>query len=161
LEEEKMFCTNCGASNKDNAKLCVNCSVSLSDVQIEGRLSRLRAINDVSSLHKIDFLHRLFDFSFDQLVSLRMMRFLYSLSIIFAGLMALFFIIVGFDASVWFGIFALLIGAPLIFLLTVVSSRVLLEMMLVIFRMADHMDNIGPANIKEKPESRDGIQWNV
>jgi hypothetical protein len=78
-----------------------------------------------------------------------------------AGLMALFLIIVGFKASMWFGIFALLIGAPLLFLLAVISNRVLLEMILVIFRIADRMENIVMVNMEEMPESRDGIQWSV
>ena len=89
------------------------------------------------------------------------MKFLYALSVLSAGLIALFFVIVGFKVSMGFGIFSLFIGAPLIFLLTVIYSRVLLETILVIFRMADHMTEIGLTNIEEKPESRDSIQWNI
>jgi hypothetical protein len=154
-----MFCTNCGAANQDGAKFCINCAQSLSEVQIVRKLSRPRA-------RKVDSLQALFGFSFSRFVSPRMMKFLYALSILFAGLMAVFFIIVGFKASIWLGIFALLIGAPLIFLLMAVSSRVLLETILIIFRIADHTANIGVTNIglpttEEKPESRDSIQWNI
>jgi hypothetical protein len=60
-----------------------------------------------------------------------------------------------------FGIFSLFIGAPLIFFLTVIYSRVLLEMILVIFRMADHMTEIGMAKMEEKSDSGDSIQWNI
>jgi hypothetical protein len=67
--------------------------------------------------------------------------------------------------SRWFGIFALFLGAPLIFLLTVIYSRVFLEMILVIFRMGDHMaehpTDIGLANTEEIQESKDSIQWNI
>jgi membrane protein implicated in regulation of membrane protease activity len=80
---------------------------------------------------------------------------------ILAGLMALFFIIIGFKTSIWFGIFALLIGAPLLFLLTVISNRVVLELILVIYRLTDRMENIRLVDMEERPESRDGIQWNV
>jgi hypothetical protein len=95
-----------------------------------------------------------------------MMKFLYILSILFAGLLAVFLIIAGFKASMWFGVFALLIGAPLIFLLMMVSSRVFLETILMIFRIGDQTANIGVTNIglpltEEKPESRDSIQWNI
>jgi len=157
--EANMFCTNCGAANRDSARFCVNCAQSLSEVQIEQRLLRPRA-------RRVDSLQALFDFSFRRFVSLRMMKFLYALSTLSASLMALFFIIVGFKASIWFGVFALLIGAPLIFFLTVVSSRVVLETILVIFRIADDTANIGLTNmglptIDEKSESRDSIQWNV
>ena len=161
-----MYCTNCGALNKDDAKLCVNCDESLSEVQIEESLARPRVLNDVSYLKKVNFFQVLFDFSFNQLISLRIMKWLFALSIFAASLMALFFVIVGFQASRAFGIFLAFIGAPLIFLLVVIYSRVLLEMILVIFRIADHMANIGLTNIgvphtEEKSESRDSIQWNV
>ncbi|MEW6375012.1 MAG: DUF4282 domain-containing protein, partial [Thermodesulfobacteriota bacterium] len=65
-------------------------------------------------------------------------------------------VIVGFNASMLFGIFLLLFGAPLIFFLIVIYSRILLEMALVIFRIADQTTKKG-----EKSESRDGIQWNL
>lgn len=89
------------------------------------------------------------------------MKFLYGLSILSAVLIALLFVIIGFKTSMWFGIFALFIGAPLIFLLTVIYSRVLLEMILVIFRMADHLSKIESVHTEEKSEPRDSIQWNV
>ncbi len=154
-----MFCTNCGAANQEGARFCINCAQSLSEIQIMRRLSRPRAM-------KVDSLQTFLDFSFSRFVSPRMMKFLYALSILFAGLLAVFLIIAGFKASIWFGILALLIGAPLIFLFTVVSSRVLLETILIIFRIADQTANIGIPNIglptvEEKPEPRDGIQWNV
>jgi hypothetical protein len=156
-----MFCTNCGASNKDGVTLCFNCGESLRNDQIEDRLSHLRALNDVPSSKKSDFFHPLFDFSFHRSVTVRMIKFLYILSILFAGLMALFFILVGFQTSIWFGMFALLIVAPVVFLLTVTFSRVFLEMILVVFRTADHMADRGVAHGKEKAESREGIHWNV
>ncbi len=154
-----MFCTNCGISNKESARFCINCAQSLSGVEIEQRLPRPRA-------RKVDPLQALFDLSFSRFVSPRMMKFLYALSILFASLMAVFLIIAGFKTSIWFGLFALLIGAPLIFLLTVVSSRVLLETILMIFRIADQTANPGVTNMglpttEEKPESKDSIQWNV
>ncbi len=150
-----MFCTNCGAANQDGSRFCTNCAQSLSEVQIERRLSR-------SKVRKVDFL----DLSFSRFVSRRMMKFLYPISILFAGAMAVFLVIAGFKTSIWFGIFALLIGAPLIFLLMVISSRVLLETILIIFRIADHTANIGITNMglpttEERPESKDSIQWNV
>jgi hypothetical protein len=156
-----MFCTNCGAANENDARFCVNCAEPLSDVQIEEERSHARVLTNASVLRKFNFLQTLFDFSFSRFVSPRIMKFLYGLSMIFAGLMAIFLIIVGFETSMWFGIFALLIGAPLLFLLTVISNRIVLELILVIFRMADCIENIRLVNIEERPEPRDGIQWNV
>ncbi len=154
-----MFCMHCGTANTESARSCINCAQSLSEVQVERRLSRPRARN-------VELLPDLLDFSFRRLVSPRMVKFLYALAILLAGFTALFFIVVGFRTSIWFGIFALLIGAPLTFLLMLVSSRVLLETILMIFRIADHTANIGIPNIslpvkEERPEPRDSIQWNV
>jgi hypothetical protein len=156
-----MFCIHCGASNKDDAKLCINCNESLRDNPLQEKLSRLKGSNDLPHLHKVRFLHPLFDFSFNQFVTIKMVKVLYLLSILSAGVVALSLIIVGFNASVGFGIFGLLIGAPMIFFLIVISSRVFLEMILVVFRAAGPKAERGTVNVKEKPESRDGIQWNV
>jgi hypothetical protein len=156
-----MFCTNCGAPNKDDAKFCVNCDESLTDVQTVKSPARPRVLKDVSYLKKFNFLQTLFDFSFSQFISLRMTKFLFGLSIFAACLMALLLVIAGFYASRVFGIAALFIGAPLIFLFTVICSRVLLEMMLVISRMSDHMAKGGMTNTEETSQSRDSIQWNV
>jgi hypothetical protein len=156
-----MFCTNCGTSNESDARFCVNCAESLSDVPIEGKFSRATVLKSVPVIKKISFLQALFDFSFKKSISPKILKFLYGLSIILASLMALSLIIVGFESSMWIGILALLIGAPLLFLFMVISNRVVLELILVIYRIADSMENIKRVDIEEKPESRDGIQWNV
>jgi len=161
-----MFCTNCGASNKNGGDLCINCGESLRNSQIEDRLSRLRALNDAPASKRFDFTHPLFDFSFHRPVTLKMLKSFYILSVLFAGLSALFLVLVGFETSLGLGIFALLIVAPVVFLLTVTFTRVFLEMFLVVFRMAGHTtdregaDKGGP-KVKEKAEPREGIHWNV
>jgi hypothetical protein len=156
-----MYCTNCGASNKKDSKFCVNCAESLGEVQTAERLPRGRVLKKASYFKKVDFLRTFFDLSFSQFVGPKIVKFLYGLSILVAVLLALSFIVAGFNASTLLGILALLIVAPLTFLLTVMSSRVLLEMVLVIFRMADRVENIRLINIEENPESRDDIQWKV
>jgi hypothetical protein len=118
-------------------------------------------LNDVSYLKKFNFLRTLFDFSFSQMIGPRRTKFLFGLSIFAACLIALLLVIAGFHASRAFGIAALFIGAPLIFLFTVICSRVLLEMMLVVSRISDQMANGGMTNAEEKSPSRDSIQWNV
>jgi len=155
-----MFCTNCGASNKNGAALCITCGESLRNNPIEEKLSRLRGLDKVAP-NRFGFLHPLIDFSFHRSVTVKMMKFLYLLSILCAGLIALFLILLGFETSRWLGFFALLVGAPVVFLITVIFSRVFLEMILVVFRMADHSADRGVAHVKEKAEPREGIQWNV
>jgi hypothetical protein len=160
-----MFCINCGAPNKDEAKLCINCGESLSEVHIEETLSRPSLSNKGLFLKKVNFLWPLFDFSFEQFVSPKIMKVLYALSILWTSLIALFFVIVGFNVSKLFGIFMLFIGAPLIFLLMALYSRVFLEMTLVIFHIADRLadppSDGGMVNTEDNQEAKDSIQWNV
>ena len=151
-----MFCACCGASNLDDAEFCVNCGESMSEDQGKENSSRPKGLKDVSLLKKGGFLQTLFDFSFNHFFTPKIIKLLYGLSIFSAGLIAVLFIIFGFSASPGFGIFALLIGAPLIFLLTVVCSRIYLELMVAIFRIADTL-----ANRRETPEPKDEIQWNI
>jgi hypothetical protein len=151
-----MFCTSCGASNLDDAEFCVNCGESMSEDQGKEKPSPPKGLKDVPLLKKGGFLQALFDFSFNHLFTPQIIKLLYALSIFFAGLIAILFIIFGFSASTGFGIFTLLIGAPLTFLLAVIYSRICLELMIVIFRIADHLATKG-----EKSELKDAIQWNV
>lgn len=156
-----MFCANCGTSNENDARFCINCAEPLSNVQIEGKSSRATVFKNVSVFKKIHFLRALFDFSFKQFISPRIIKFLYGLSMILAGLTALSLTIIGFKASMWVGIFILLVWAPLLFLVTVILNRVVLELIFVIYRMADSLENIRVVNMGDKQESKEGIQWNV
>jgi hypothetical protein len=160
-----MFCTNCGASNKNGRDLCINCGESLRNSQIEDRLSRLRDLNDAPPPNRFDFLRHLFDFSPHRPVTLNTLKFLHILSILFAGWLALFLALIGFGISLWIGIVALLTGAVL-FLLTMIFTRVFREMILAVSRMEDHKTPKGGVDreepkVKEKREPREGIQWNV
>ncbi len=156
-----MFCTNCGASNKEDARFCINCAESLGEIQIEATLTQPILNRNASYLKKVVLLRALFDFSFNQSVSPKILKFLYGLTMLSAVFIALFFAIIGFKTSIVFGIFALFIGAPLIFLLTVIYSRVLLEMAFMIFRISDQLAEIDTVNAEENSESRESIQWNI
>jgi Domain of unknown function (DUF4282) len=151
-----MYCIHCGASNRDDLKTCVNCGEQLDDDNDEGKLSRLRFLKNLSLLNKVDFLRRLFDFSFGQLISLKMIRFLYALSILSAGIIALSVVILGLKISMGFGMIAFFIGAPLIFLLSVVSCRIFLEMALLVFHLSDPLDKM-----EEKQKSKDNLEWRI
>ncbi len=151
-----MFCTSCGASNLDDAEFCVNCGESMSQDQRKETPSRPKGLKDVSLLKKGRFLQALFDFSFNPFFTPKIIKLLYGLSMFSAGLVAVLFVIFGFFASTGFGIFVLLIGAPLIFLIALICSRICTELMVAIFRISETLANRG-----EMPESKDGIHWNV
>ena len=88
------------------------------------------------------FLEALFDFSFTSFITSRIVKLLYGLSIGWAALLALWLIVGGFNVSSGAGVFTLLILAPLVFLLVVAYARVMLELVIVIFRIAEHVAQI-------------------
>ena len=151
-----MFCTSCGATNLDDAEFCVNCGESMSQKEGKEKSSTPKGLKNVSLIKKGGFLQALFDFSFNHFFTAKIIKLLYGLSIFSAGLVAVLFIIFGFSASTGFGIFALLVGAPLIFLSAVICCRIYLELMVAIFRIAEALAHRG-----EKAEPKDTIQWNV
>ncbi len=145
-----MFCTNCGTLNNDDEKICIQCGEPLIETEIKKKPLGKRI------LKKATFLRVLFDFSFNQLFTLRLTKFLYALSILYATLLSFLCIVLGFNVSTGFGILVLIIGAPLIFLLTVLYSRMLLEMLMVMFRMAHRMGELA-----KRADSKEDIQWNI
>jgi len=72
----------------------------------------------------------------------KIIKLLYILSIVGAAIASLFLITLGFTVSTVIGVLMLLIGAPLVFLLSVIYARVLLEIMIVIFRISEHTAQI-------------------
>jgi uncharacterized membrane protein len=79
----------------------------------------------------------LFDFSFNEFITTRIIKFIYALGIIVAAVGAIMFIASGFAKSGGAGVLFLLLS-PLAFLLYVVMIRVWLEVLIVIFRIAEH-----------------------
>jgi hypothetical protein len=135
-----MFCTICGSENKDDAKVCIKCGEALGGTRKEEKTISIdtQAIKNQLFGNKTGFFGALFDFSFTAFVTSKIIKFLYGLSIFFIGLATLVFVIISFGASTIAGIFTLLIVGPLIFILGVIYSRVLLEIIMVIFKIAEN-----------------------
>lgn len=88
------------------------------------------------------FFKSLFDFSFSSFITSRVIKILYILFVLGAALGALGIIVGGFSASVGTGLFTLIIGGPLVFLIWVISARVGLEIILVVFRIGEDLDEL-------------------
>jgi hypothetical protein len=88
------------------------------------------------------FFESLFDLSFTAFITSKLIKLLYVLSIAGAALASLFLIIFCFNISTTAGVLMLLIGGPLLFLLSVIYARVFLEIMIVIFRISEHIAEI-------------------
>jgi hypothetical protein len=84
------------------------------------------------------FFASLFDLSFTSLITTKIIKFVYVLSLIAIGLTALVFIIAAFRTSAWFGALTLFILAPLAALFYTVYTRVILEFIITVFRIAEY-----------------------
>ncbi len=121
---------------------------------------------------KRGFFAALFDLSFKHFVTGRVVSFLYVISLIFVVLNAVFsagyislllgaFLsaVAGSSALGWVvGVVVFLISAPLLLLVSIVYVRVLLEIVVVLFRISDNtaettrlLDTMAPARTRNRP----------
>lgn len=92
---------------------------------------------DADSMDSKGFFQSLFDLSFSSLVTPKVIKFIYVLTLIGIGLLALLFTIGAFAKSSGYGAVTLLIIAPIMSLFYIVYARVFLEFFIAIFRLAD------------------------
>ncbi len=135
-----MFCIRCGSQNRDDAKFCEKCGAIFGETRREEIPISIdvRAIKKQLFDKKTGFFAALFDFSFTDFVTSKIIKILYGLSIFLIGVATLVFVIFSFGASLVTGIFMFLIVGPLIFILGVIYTRILLEIIIVLFRIAEH-----------------------
>lgn len=84
------------------------------------------------------FFASLFDFSFSSFITIRLIKVIYALFIAGSAVFALLFVASAFRASALFGLFVLLIVAPVLFFFYVILARVYLELVVAIFRIAEN-----------------------
>lgn len=87
------------------------------------------------------FLATLFDFSFDDFLTPGVLKLLYTIGLLAALFGSLRFIGGGFGRGLWTGIGALLL-APLLFVVYSLLARVVVELVMVFFRIAEHMETL-------------------
>jgi len=90
---------------------------------------------------KPGFFVTLLDFSFTEFITIRVVGFLYALGIIAAAIAAIALIVSGFRAGVGEGVGSLIL-APLVFLLYVLVGRIWLEVIVVMFRIAENTERL-------------------
>lgn len=90
------------------------------------------------------FFNALYDFSFSEFVTTKIIKVLYAIGIFFAAIGALMFIIWGFRSSVLFGLLTIILS-PIVFVLYSILVRVYLEIVIVIFRIAENVSAIAKA----------------
>ncbi len=84
------------------------------------------------------FIGSLFDLSFSEFVTTRIIKFLFILALIGSAVAALAIVIAGFGSgSGAIGILALLVS-PVVFFLSALLARIWLELIIVVFRIAEN-----------------------
>ena len=100
------------------------------------------------------FFQSLFDLEFNEFITKRVVSTLFVISVVVSALFSLGIIIDGFTDSFFWGLIKLLIIAPLVFLLMVIFARVALEVVLVIFRIADNVSILASHLIEINPKTK-------
>jgi uncharacterized membrane protein YedE/YeeE len=83
------------------------------------------------------FFGALFDFSFSEFITTKIIKVLYGIGMVLSGIAALVMIVFGFKTSVGTGILFLILS-PIAFLIMAILYRVWLEFIIVIFRIAEN-----------------------
>ena len=83
----------------------------------------------------------LFDFGFERFITLDILKFIYFLAILLYTIAALFLIFGAFQSGASAGLGAIVL-APIIWVIYVVMTRVSLEVIAVIFRIADNTSTL-------------------
>jgi len=88
------------------------------------------------------FFGSLFDFSFDSLVTPKIIRVLYGLAFFFFSLVAVILVISGFMSGQASGIFFAIVLVPIVYLIYLSLARVWMEVLIVVFRIGDDVHAI-------------------
>jgi len=121
------FCSNCGHETEQVGGLCPSCEKSRGGGSPSN--SPLTAI----TLEK-DFFSSLFDFSMKEIITPKIIRILFVISVLAAGLIGLIMLITSFAGGVGVSIFGLIL-IPIGFIVSVIFIRVYLELIVVIFNI--------------------------
>ena len=98
------------------------------------------------------FFKRLFDLSFKEFVTTKIVTFIFILAIIIGGLIAIGILISGISRGVGMA-FVSLILAPIVFFLYVLFSRIWLEIIIVLFRIAENTTTLVEQGQEKKSET--------
>ena len=83
------------------------------------------------------FFATLFDMSFSDFVTLKLIKVLYIIGIVFAGISTFMFLVGGFAGGFLPGLISLVLS-PVVFILMVLMCRIWLELILLGFRIAEN-----------------------
>ncbi len=97
------------------------------------------------------FLGTLFDFSFSEFITTKVIKSILGLAMVVNAILTIVFIFGAFRAG-WLGGIIVLILSPLLYLVMMLFSRIYLELIIVIFRIAENL--IAIRDSLSAPESK-------
>ncbi len=100
------------------------------------------------------FFGSLFDLSFTDFVTIRIIKILFVIAIILSGIIAVGVLVAGLAGGAWKGMLAL-IAAPIVFILYVLAARIWLEIIIVLFRIAENTGKLVEAGQNNNQTSSD------
>jgi hypothetical protein len=106
-----------------------------------GTSSSQTVTNDSNSNGGGPILRALFDLSFSRFLSLELVKIMYVVAIILAVIAVIPTIVIAFDTGFWTGVVSIFV-APFLFLIYIISWRVWLELLIVLFRIAEYAREI-------------------
>ena len=139
------FCQSCGAQMSEGATVCTACGEAKSGRpygSTPGMTPPSQYAPTATGVEVRGFLSSLFDLSFTSFITTKLIKVLYVLSLLGAALIALSVGVSGFNAGSTTGLITLIIVAPITFLFGVIYCRVMMELVIVVFRAAEHVAEI-------------------
>ncbi len=103
------------------------------------------------------FLKELFDFSFSRFITLRFIKLLFIVGLVAIGVVSIFFALSGFTRGFGQGLLTLLLS-PVLFLAYTIFFRIWLELVVVIFRIADNTRHLVPADQTASSETPSAVE---
>jgi len=92
------------------------------------------------------FIGMLFDLSFSQFVTTKVIKVVFVIGVVIAAVYALLLIVAGFGQSTGVGIVTLILS-PILFLLGVLWARIWCELIMVFFRIAENTTKMAERNV--------------
>lgn len=131
------FCSSCGTPVPAGSTSCPQCHQAVGSPVQPGAFA--------SPGSGASFFTCLLDFSFSNFVTQKLVKILYALAFVGAALVYIMMVVSGFTLGSGSGVLSLLLLGPLTALLMVLWARVTLEVLMVVFRIADHTREIAQA----------------
>src|SRR5258708_33312925 len=133
------LCQSCGAKMSEGATVCTACGEAKSGRpygSTPGMTPPSQYAPTATGAEVRGFLAFLFDLSFTSFITTKLIKVLYVLSLIGVALLTLSVITTGFNAGSTIGVITLIIVAPITFLFGIIYCRVVMELVIVVFRAA-------------------------